>query len=190
MKSMQERVPSSFGYTTEETKCRLRELILYIAVRCKEHENFGAMKLNKILFFSDFISYFRYGESISGSQYQKLLQGPVPVRLFPLREEMIAAGDIEIHKEKISFRTQQRVIPLRQPNLDMFTEQVIDLLNEIIDDLEGRPAGDVPNGFGWEVAELREIIPYEAILLDDRSLQRQDVEGAHRLIQEQGWGRV
>lgn len=185
---MQERVTSSPDkHSAEETKNRLRELILYIAGRCERQENFGAMKLNKILFISDLTAYLRYRESISGSQYQKLLQGPVPTHLFAVRKGMTTNGDIEIRKEKIPQGMQSRVIPLRQPNLGVFTGRDIALVNEIIEELMGRPSGDIPNGVGWEVAAVREIIPYETVLLDDGELQQQDIEEAHCLIREYGW---
>lgn len=188
MKTMRERVTSSLDrYSTEETKNRLRELILYVADRSENHEDFGAMKLNKILFISDFTSYLRHSETISGSQYQKLLQGPVPVHLFTVRKRMTTNGDIEIRKEKIPQGTQSIVIPLRPADLGMFAGRDIALVDEIIEELKGRPAGDVPNGIGWELAAVREIIPYETILLDDRGVQQQDIEEAHRLISEHGW---
>lgn len=36
---------------------KLAELILYIAKRCEDYERFGAMKLTRILFYSDFLTY-------------------------------------------------------------------------------------------------------------------------------------
>lgn len=188
MKTMRERVTlSSDRYSTEETKNRLRELILYVAGRCESHEDFGAMKLNKILFISDLTSYLRHRESISGSQYQKLLQGPVPLHLFTVRKEMTKNGDIDVRKKKIHQGTQNIVIPLRPANLGIFAGRDIALLDQIIEELMGRPAGDLPNGVGWDIATVREIIPYETVLLDDRGVHQRDIEEAQRLISEHGW---
>jgi hypothetical protein len=191
MKAMRGRVTSSpYWYSAGEIKCRLRELILYIAGRCESHEIFGAMKLNKLLFLADFTLYLVHRKSISGSQYQKLPQGPVPMHLFSLRKEMIAADDILVRKEKIFSKTQHRIIPLREPDLDIFTGRDIALLNEIIDELKERSSrekSERPHGLAWELAKVREVIPYETVLLDNRRLQRQDIEEAHRLIREHGW---
>ena len=46
----------TFGKDDRESRKRLRELILFIAERCLNNPTFGAVKLNKILFFADFIS--------------------------------------------------------------------------------------------------------------------------------------
>ena len=49
---------------------RLRELVLYVSHKCSNDPTFGATKLNKILFYSDFWSFFRFGEPIAGLRYR------------------------------------------------------------------------------------------------------------------------
>ena len=71
----------TFGSDNEEAKRALRELILFIADRCEDEPTFGATKLNKILFYADFLSYALYGEPIAGVTYRKLERGPVPTIL-------------------------------------------------------------------------------------------------------------
>jgi len=48
---------------------RLRELILLIATRSEGDEPFGAVKLNKLLFYADFFAYVKFGESITGQEW-------------------------------------------------------------------------------------------------------------------------
>lgn len=191
MKAMQERVAlSPHWYSASETKHRLRELILYIARRCESHKIFGAMKLNKLLYLSDFTSYLLHRESITGSQYKKLLQGPVPEHLFSLRKEMVAAEEILVREESIYSKTQQRIVPLREPKLSIFAQRDVALLNKIVDEQKGhlsRGKGKLPHGLAWEVAKVRELIPYETALLDGGEFRQQDAEEAQRLIQEHGW---
>ena len=45
-------------------------------------------KLNKLLFYSDFLSYKKYGKGISGLQYQAISYGPVPVRYSTIYENL------------------------------------------------------------------------------------------------------
>ena len=45
----------TYGSNTPKTRRRLGELILYIAERCADDHTLGATKLNKILWFSDFL---------------------------------------------------------------------------------------------------------------------------------------
>ena len=50
---------------------KFKELVLYIASRCERDPTFGAVKLNKELFFSDFWAYAEFGEPITGAEYIK-----------------------------------------------------------------------------------------------------------------------
>lgn len=78
----------------KENEARFRELILYISQKCADDSTFGSVKLNKILFFSDFLTYAEFGEPITGFVYQKLANGPAPNRLLPIRNDMIEKGDL------------------------------------------------------------------------------------------------
>jgi len=44
---------------------KFRELILYIARKSEDDPKFGAVKLNKILFFSDFAAFRAFGKIVS-----------------------------------------------------------------------------------------------------------------------------
>jgi hypothetical protein len=57
---------------------------LLIATRSEGDEPFGAVKLNKLLFYADFFAYVKFGECITGQEYQKLAQGPAPRRMLPV----------------------------------------------------------------------------------------------------------
>src|SRR5205809_48582 len=67
---------------------RLRELIVYIAGRCDSDPSFGAVKLNKILMYSDFMAFCRRRRPITGVEYMRLPQGPATRRLKPITAEM------------------------------------------------------------------------------------------------------
>ena len=51
---------------------KLSELILYISQKCATDPKFGAVKLNKILYLSDFLAFGNWGEPITGVEYQHL----------------------------------------------------------------------------------------------------------------------
>ena len=79
MKSKQDA--PTFSFPEMDPDRRLAELILYIAEKCEHDPGFGAVKLNKILAFADFSSYFETGKPITGAEYMRLPQGPAPRRL-------------------------------------------------------------------------------------------------------------
>src|SRR6266498_2034018 len=76
----------TFDFPEMDCEERLREMILYICAKCADDPAFGATKLNKILWFSDFLAYFQRGVPITGVAYQRLSRGPAPKRLVPVRE--------------------------------------------------------------------------------------------------------
>jgi len=82
----QRKLTTSFAEKSPDK--RLGELMLYVAWKCADDPKFGATKLNKILYFSDFLSFLRTGEAITGSEYVKQKNGPIPKHLVPVRESL------------------------------------------------------------------------------------------------------
>jgi len=176
-------VPQSGG---EE---KLRELILYIADQCLEDRYFGATKLNKILYFADFESFRRYGKPITGVEYQRLPEGPAPVRLLPIRQQMEQEGDAVLKEVVTMGGIQKRLIALRKPNLDMFSAQEIDIIRQVIFELWNKTAkqtSKLTHGLSWRIYNDYDLMPYESILLDDEITQ-DDVERAKELSDKHGW---
>lgn len=181
----------TFGDDNQETRERLRELILYISQKSRHDIKFSATKLNKILFYSDFVSFKTYGQPITGAQYMRLEYGPVPTHLMPIRQEMVERGEIVIQKREYWTRTQDVVKPLRPANIDhLFTPTQIALVDEIIEELWELDANEVSarsHKRGWKVANYRDAIPYEAIFLSDEALTEDDMEWAYGAAINAGW---
>jgi len=160
---------------------KLKELILYISARCFDHRKYGATKLNKILFFSDFIAYERFGKPITGEEYFKLPKGPAPRYLVPVREEMMAAHDLDIALIEVFGRTQERPVPLRKPNLELFEPREISLVDEVIEALKDKNAEEVSElshyFVGWKLAAEKEIIPYHSVF--SHEMTESDVTEGH-----------
>src|SRR5215467_9574991 len=91
----QMRIKSSNIQPNDE---KFKELILYIASHSEDDPAFGATKLNKLLFFADFITYLRLGHPITGQEYQRLENGPAPRRMLPAKAELLLDNDIAISK--------------------------------------------------------------------------------------------
>lgn len=78
---------------------RLKNIMLYILNRCND---MWYTKMNKILFYIDFISYREHGMAVTGLSYRALDYGPVPDRWdrvyseFPeISQELCKAGDFD-----------------------------------------------------------------------------------------------
>ncbi|MBV8201003.1 MAG: SocA family protein, partial [Acidobacteria bacterium] len=132
---------------------------------------FGATKLNKILFFCDFLAYRRYGQSITGQRYFKLPQGPAPRALVPVVKELIAEGScIQVQRQHFGYR-QETIFASRDANLDEFSAAEIALTDFVLRELRGNSASEVSDlshqFIGWQLAGDREDIPFEAVFLGD-----------------------
>jgi len=155
----------SSGVGADDAK--LRELILYIAGKCQDHQKYGATKLNKILFFADFIAYAKFGKAITGAEYFKLPYGPAPRHLVPVTEEMIQNGELVIVPRETLSGTPKRPTPLRPAKLSFFEPWEISLVDDIIETLKDKMAEEVSElshyYLGWKLAKEKETIPYHSV---------------------------
>lgn len=181
----------TFGKNDEESRERLRELILYIAGISRNDPDFGATKLNKLLFYADFISFAENGRPLTHAQYRKKPHGPVPTSIDSLIVEMEANRDAAVVREGLAPYTHQRVFPLREARIDeYFTPSEIALVDEVVRTLHGLTAtqvSEMPHEFAWQIAEDNDLIPYDAVYLYDRELSDQEVARAHELAAKFEW---
>ena len=187
------RRPFTFKFDEVDGDDRLAELILHISEACEDDPTFGATKLNKILWWADFLSFARHGQAITGVEYQRLKNGPAPKRLVPVRARLVGNGDIVVQERSVFKRTQKRIVPMRKANYTLFTAKQIALVDEMISDLWGDNAitvSEQSHGKAWEIARDRQSIPYESIFLSDEPTAPQDVSETHELADRFGWERI
>lgn len=148
---------------------KFAELLLYAAGRLEDDPAGGAVKLNKVLFFAEFAHMRRHGRPISGAEYQKLRWGPAPRRLLPVRELLLDAGTARMHDETYQGFVLERLVPLREPDVSLFTPDELAAVDQVVAELYGVTATDASlmshDEVGWQMVEERETIPYEAAFL-------------------------
>ncbi len=151
---------------------KLRELILYLAHLSERDRNFGAVKLNKLLFYSDFLAYQKFGASITGQEYQALPQGPAPKRLKPIMERMRRSGVLKVEIQRRFRFSQHRPIALRPPELHKFSGHETDLVRDVVTrfwELNATQISDESHLFlGWQLGVQGETIPYSVVLIGTR----------------------
>jgi len=189
MVAKEEDVTIDFSDIYDEDK--FKELVLYIAGKCSDDPDYGATKLNKILFYSEFHSYGKYGESITKMPYFRLENGPAPKYMKPIRDQMLEDKEIVIHlKPRFSY-TQHRVVPLREANLQKLNARDITIVDEVISALRGVNADRVSRyshlEVGVHVASEREEIPYQSVFLSNLPLTKYDIEHGLELAKRYNW---
>src|SRR5690606_24360644 len=123
---------------------------------------FGATKLNKILYFSDFEAYGLWGRSITGATYIRLDRGPAPREILPTLLEMEDAGEIYREARTYFHLTQNVVVPLIDADLDVFEPRELELVDSVIRELRHLDPNHVSVlshlDAGWRDARNREVI--------------------------------
>jgi Protein of unknown function (DUF4065) len=161
--------------TIEESDKRLGELILFISEKSADDYSFGSIKLNKLLYYSDFLAYARWGQTITGADYWKLPEGPAPRRLVQVRNLLIEERALAIQTREVAQGYfQKRPIQLRPPNLALFRGDQLNLTEGVIADnrsLTGKQITDKSHAeWGWLLAKDKEIITPSTILLSPEAL--------------------
>lgn len=160
---------------------RLHELILHIAKKSESDPHFGLTKLHKILFDADFSFYREHGRSITNEAYQKLDFGPAVCSLMPTIQAAEKDKDLQLERENGQY-AHRRVLAYRQADLSSFSESEIAAVNKAIDKLAGMNAKKVSNlsheFIGWQLAAIREIIPYETVYLSQEPLTQEEMDMA------------
>lgn len=167
-------------------KAKLRELILYIAFKSEADERFGKLKLYKLLFKSDFLSFLRFGQPITGYEYQALGLGPAPMHIKTLLDAMQKSAHLVIRPRDFYGQKQHRPIPLRAPNIEgWFTPKEISLVDELIKanwEKTGSEMSDDSHTFtGWKFAVRNGTIPYSMALVSKKASTHAVIEHAKSL---------
>lgn len=167
---------------------KLAELVLYISKRMESDQFAGATKLNKILFFSDFLFFRNFQKSITGAEYQKLQQGPAPRELLEVRSKLINNNSAELITSYILGFKQHRIVPKREVNLDLFTAQELEYVNTITDLFRDKTATQISDlshnwSIGWQLADFNETIPYTTTFLGSTPVTEEEAEGIVELFE-------
>lgn len=165
-------------------------MIVYVATESADDEKFGAVKLNKILYYSDFIAYRRLGHAISGAEYQHLDEGPAPKRLLPVRSDLVKDGSVSLFEQEHFNHVQQRVKAERPPNLSLFSLEELAIINEVIQELrplDGKEASARSHKEpGWKLTKDRQTIPYRTAWLSSEPLTQEQLEVGLEIAKRHG----
>ena len=74
---------------------KFKALVLYVIWRTGDVRNFGATKLNKVLWFSDARTFEAMGMPVTGETYIRRQYGPVPQHINEILDELAREGQIQ-----------------------------------------------------------------------------------------------
>jgi len=148
---------------------KLKELILFICQRSLGDPQFGATKLDRLLFLADFAAFGKLKQAITWQEYCRLESGPAPRRMSVVLRELEDAGDLARARHDHFGRQQIRHVALRDANYSLFTVDEIAIVTELIHQFLGKSTAETdltshPLG-RWRLAREDETIPYGIALL-------------------------
>lgn len=168
---------------------KFEEMILYVARESQEDHRCGATKLNKILFYADFLAYHKLGRPITGQVYQKLERGPAPKRVVPVVDGMVGRGLCAWADRSYFGFPLKKLLALREPDVSVFSAAELDIARTVISELWALNAAEVSDlshrFVGWQASDIGEEIPYETVFVDEpRPLTSEEEGWAHEAIEE------
>ncbi len=129
-------------------------------------------KLAKLLYLADFAWFYSNSKSMSGLEYRRLPQGPVPNEFFRIIDELYDSGEIDI---KYSGRAQMVGLTEQDAALNdtILSPQQQSLIDDISKEWKDARTETIVNythsQLPWKLCESGEIIPYDLITQEDPS---------------------
>jgi hypothetical protein len=167
---------------------KFKALVHYVCWRCAgDPSKLGATKLNKVLWLSDFISYYRSGAAMTGARYVKRQFGPVPRAIVPVLAELEQEGSITVRRVQFHGYEKKEYVVAHPPDMGLLQEQERTLVDGMVgfvcDRNTARTISDLSHDHIWKAAEDGEEIPYftvfatpEEITEDDRAWALAEIE--------------
>lgn len=137
--------------------------VLHIIGTC-DSARLGAVKLHKVLYYSDMLWFIETGYSITGAEYRKRPFGPTCDLLLPVLERLEKSNIIKIDTVDY-FGYNKKQFTLRgNSESNMLSSGEKAVLDEIIDFVcnnnSARSISDFSHDMVWDMVEYGETIPY------------------------------
>jgi hypothetical protein len=147
---------------------KFKALVLYIIWRTGDARDFGATKLNKVLWFSDARSFEAYGKSITGETYVRQKFGPVPRHILTIIEELQNEGLVETSTERHFDYEVTRYSAHQPPDLGLFNADELGLIDwwikHIRDEHTAASISEKSHDYAWKIAQMGEELPFHTFL--------------------------
>ncbi len=170
---------------------KFNELIVYIATRLGPEAALGRVKLAKLLMWSDFGAFARFGTSITGATYEKWERGHLP------KELLLAQRDLEtserIVEEPVDYfgKKLKRITALSAPDMSAFSEDELGVIETAIRRYGHESATYLSelshHEVGWRLAKMHETIPYTTVFLGVGGVSDAAIRRGEELASLHGW---
>lgn len=158
---------------------KYKNTILFFANKI-QNNTLGKLKMMKLLYFLDFDFFEKYGKSITGDEYLRFENGPVPRMAEKILKEM-TGEDIKITREKlgVGYNDRQRIEPLKSFEMDIFSKEELMMMEDIADkwekfsgvEMKNASHGEAP----WIATKPNDVIDYNLAYYRDKYGEMQTI---------------
>ena len=172
---------SMSGSEIHLNKAKLEEAVHYICRVCNEENRLGAVKLNKILYYSDMIHYAKTGKAITGASYAKRQRGPAARQVMTAMENLRRQGRLDWTHVPVFEGARREFDAHGNTDLDLFSAGEIKQIDAMIRFVCNQGAADISDlshTIVWDAADMGEDLPYDTFLVsylaepDDERLEK------------------
>ena len=143
---------------------KYKNAILFFAHKIR-NGTLGKLKLMKLLYFLDFDFFEKYGRSVTGDEYLRFENGPVPRQAEKMIKKMLGR-EIKINNRKVAagYNDQQHIEPLTDFDVDVFSREELLMLEETANkwekfsgaEMKSASHGEAP----WIATKPNDVIDY------------------------------
>lgn len=146
---------------------KFKALTHFIINECSDSPSkLGATRLNKALWHADVLAYRATGQSVTGDNYVKRQNGPVPAEILATVRELTDENKIVVREPEHQY-DPRKFISTDNPDVSMLSETEMDLARHAIRKVCSKTTTEVSDethDIIWEAAKLGEHIPMSAML--------------------------
>jgi hypothetical protein len=167
---------------------KFRAAVLHIIGGC-DSTRLGAVKLHKVLYYSDMMWFIETGKAITGADYRKRPFGPTCDALLPLLKDLENEQLIQIENVEYYGYAKKQFTLLGNSESNVLSADEKAVLDEISDFVcnnnSAKTISDFSHDMVWDMVEYGEVIPYHnAIHLIPNDIAPSTLEWAEDLESE------
>jgi Antitoxin SocA-like, Panacea domain len=167
---------------------KFKALVHYVCDKAGDDPSvLGAIKLNKVLWYSESINYLISGQPITGETFVKRQFGPVPKHILQAVDELVHEHKIARGRVDHFGHMKNEYIPIEEADRSLFSADEISLIDEAFEHVclnhTAKSISDETHGIIWQLAELGEIMPLNTVFANSvGEVDENDVEWANQKL--------
>ena len=145
---------------------KLRDVILYACSLC-EPVKMGAVKLHKVLYFSDMLHYASVGAPLTGATYRKRPMGPTCDQLLSILSELAREGALTIREVDYFGYRKKEYVATDVSDGGNLSGQERALLAEMVEFVcannTAKTISEFSHNKAWDIVKFGDVISYNSV---------------------------